>query len=142
MKHRMVTAALSLMGLYVALYLSLWKIGLMGPLVCGVGSCEVVQMSRFAYLFGIPVALFGVAGFLALLVVSLVGLRSAFVGKPGPTRLLVALSVGGAAFCLYLTYLEAFVLKAWCRWCILIAILVFSVFAAALLGLRERPSRT
>ncbi len=142
MKHRMVTAALSLMGLYVALYLSLWKIGLMGPLLCGGGSCEVVQMSRFANLFGIPDAFFGVAGFLALLVVSLVGLRPAFVGRPGPTRLLVALSGGGAAFCLYLTYLEAFVLKAWCRWCILIAILVFSVFAAALLGLRERPSRT
>ena len=142
MKHRMVTAALSLIGLYVALYLALWKIGLMGPLVCGVGSCEVVQMSRFAYLFGIPVAFFGVAGFLALLVVSLVGLRPAFVGKPGPTKLLVALSGGGAAFSLYLTYLEAFVLEAWCRWCILIAVLIFSVFTAALLGLRQRPSKT
>jgi len=138
MKHRMVIAALSLIGLYV----SLWKIGLMGPLVCGVGSCEVVQMSRFAYLFGIPVAFFGVAGFLALLVVSLVGLRPAFVGKQGPTRLLVALSGGAATFSLYLTYLEAFVLKAWCWLCILVAVLVFSVFATALLGLRERPSKT
>ena len=142
MKHRMVIAVLSLIGLYVALYLSLWKIGLMGPLVCGVGASEVVQMSRFAYLFGIPVAFFGVAGFLALLVVSLVGLQPAFVGKQGPTRLLVALSGGGATFSLYLTYLEAFVLKAWCRWCILVAVLVFSVFAIALLGLRERPSKT
>lgn len=142
MKHRMVIAALALMGLYVAIYLSLWKIGLVGPLVCGVGSCEVVQMSRFAYLLGIPVAFFGVVGFLALLIVSLVGLRPAFVGKPGPTRLLVALGGGGAAFCLYLTYLEAFVLKAWCRWCILIAVLVISIFATALLGLRERISKT
>ena len=83
-----------------------------------------------------------VAGFLALLVVSLVGLRPAFVGKPGPTKLLVALSGGGGAFSLYLTYLEAFVLKAWCRWCILIAVLVFSVFTTALLGLRERSSKT
>ena len=141
MKHRMVIAVLSVVGLYVALYLSLWKFGFVGPLMCGVGSCEVVQTSRFAYLFGIPVAVFGVAGYLALLIVALVGLRPRFVASTGATKWLVVLSGFGAAFSLYLTYLEAFVLQAWCRWCVVSAVLIFGVFAAALLGLRERTTK-
>jgi uncharacterized membrane protein len=140
MKHRMVIATLSLVGLFVALYLSLWKLGLMGPMLCGLGSCEVVQTSRYAYLFGIPVAFYGVVGYLAMLGVSVAGLQPRFVGTLGPTKLLVGLGGSGAAFCLYLTYIEAFVLHAWCRWCIVIAILTASILVTALVGLRERPS--
>ena len=138
----MVIAALSVIGLYVALYLSLWKFGLVGSLMCGVGLCEVVQTSRFAYLIGVPVAVFGVAGYLALLIVALVGLRPRFVASTGATKWLVVLSGFGVAFSLYLTYLEAFVLRAWCRWCVVSAVLIFGVFVAALLGLRERTTKT
>ena len=140
MKHHMVIATLSLIGLFVALYLALWKLGLMGPMVCGVGSCEVVQTSRYAYLFGIPVAFYGVVGYLAMLGVSLAGLQPRFAGTSGPTKLLVGLGASGTAFCLYLSYIEAFVLDAWCRWCIFIAILTGSILATALVGLRQRPS--
>jgi uncharacterized membrane protein len=142
MKHRMVIATLSLVGLFVALYLSLWKMGLMGSMVCGLGSCEVVQTSRYAYLLGIPVAFYGVVGYLAMLGVSIVGLQPKFLGSSGPTKLLVGLGGSGTAFCLYLTYIEAFVLEAWCRWCILIALLTTSILATALAGLRERPSES
>jgi len=140
MKHRMVIATLSLVGLFVALYLSLWKLGLMGPMVCGLGSCEVVQTSRYAYLFGIPVAFYGVGGYLAMLGVSLAGLQPRFSQSPGPTQLLAALGGAGTAFCAYLTYIEAFVLDAWCRWCILVALLTASILATAVVGLRRRPS--
>ena len=142
MKHRMVTAMLSMVGLFVAIYLSLWKIGLMGPMVCGTGSCEVVQTSEYAYLLGLPVAFYGVGGYLALVAVSLVGLQPRVASERGPTIALVILAGLGTAFAIYLTYLEAFVLQAWCRWCIVSALLITSVLGAALVGLKEQLRNT
>ena len=138
MKHRMVTAVLSLVGFFVALYLSLWKVGLMGRMVCGVGSCEVVQTSQYAYLLGMPVAFFGVGGYLALLIVSVAGLQPRFASERGVTKLLVTLGGLGTAFALYLTYVEAFVLRAWCQWCVVSALLIVGVLVASVVGLKEQ----
>src|SRR5688572_12230754 len=54
--HRMVAAVFSLVGFLLSLYLWLWKIGVMGPIACGSGSCEYVQTSSYAYVLGVPVA--------------------------------------------------------------------------------------
>ncbi|MEX2080102.1 MAG: vitamin K epoxide reductase family protein [Dehalococcoidia bacterium] len=135
MTHRMVAATLSLLGLLLSLYLWLWKIGLLGPLACGTGSCEFVQTSSYSDFLGLPVPLIGVGGYLSLLVVSLAGLQPRWAGQAGPTRLLVALAGGGVAFSAYLTYIEAAVLNAWCRWCVASAVVITAVFVTALVGL-------
>ena len=70
----MIAALISLAGVFVALYLMLYKLGYIGTLVCAVGSCEVVQTSKWATLLGVPVAGWGVAYYAATLVVALVGL--------------------------------------------------------------------
>lgn len=132
----MVVATLALIGLIVALYLWLWKIGAMGPLVCGTGECEVVQNSPWAVIAGLPVAFYGVVGYLALLVVSLVGLQPKWADRREPTALLVVLSVIGFAFTVYLTYLEAAVIRAWCRWCLVSAGIMTAIFVTSLVGLR------
>lgn len=124
MRHRQAIALLATVGFFVALYLWLYKIGVIGELKCGAGSCEFVQASRYAWLFGQPVALYGVVGYLVLLVVALVGLRPRFLGNPGPTRWLAALAGVGFAFTLYLTYLELFVIHAMCRWCVVSAAII------------------
>jgi hypothetical protein len=41
----MIVAMLSLAGIFVALYLLLYKLGLIGELSCSVGSCETVNTS-------------------------------------------------------------------------------------------------
>lgn len=133
----MVAAALALAGLFVSLYLWLWKIGLLGVLACGDGGCETVQLSAHADLAGVPVALYGVVGYAAMLGVSLVGLHGA-AGRRWPTDALLALSGGGVAFSAYLTYLEAAVIRAWCRWCVVSAVIVTAILIAALIGGRRR----
>jgi len=134
----MVAAVLSLAGFFVALYLSLWKAGIMGVLPCGEGSCETVQTSRYAYLAGVPVAVYGVVGYFALLVAALIGLQPRFVGKRRPTWWLVGFSSAGVLFTGYLSYLEAFVINAWCRWCLISAAIIVGVLLVSLAGLRER----
>jgi uncharacterized membrane protein len=51
----------------------------------------------------------------------------------------VVLSGLGVLFTGYLTYLEAFVIHAWCRWCLGSAAIIAAIFLAALAGLR-RPA--
>jgi uncharacterized membrane protein len=138
----MVGAALALVGLFVSLYLWLWKMGWLGVLACGDGGCETVQLSAYASLSGVPVALFGVVGYAAMLAVSLAGLHGRAAGQPWPTAALLALSGAGVLFSGYLTYLEAAVIHAWCRWCVASALIVLAIFVVALAGFRHKRWQT
>ena len=138
MRHRMAAAMLSMLGLLVSAYLLLYKLGIVGELACGSGgSCERVQASKWAVLFGIPIAAYGVGGYLALLVVALAGLEGRWAEHPGPTRLLVALSAIGVAFAAYLTFLEVAVIHDLCRWCVVSAVLITAILAVSVAGLRS-----
>lgn len=131
----MAAAVLSLIGFFVALYLWLWKLGVVGTLVCGTGACESVQTSPYAVFLGLPVAFYGVAGYLVLLVVSLLGVQPRWAEHRGPTLALAGLSGVGVAFTAYLTYLEVVVIHAWCRWCLVSAFLITAIFVASVAGL-------
>ncbi len=133
----MVIAALALIGFFVALYLWLWKLGVLGEMACGAGGCETVQLSEYAELLGQPVALYGVIGYLSIFAVSLVGLQPRWLSSKAPSVALLVLSAMGVAFTAYLTYLEAAVIQAWCRWCIVSAVIITAIALTALAGLRR-----
>jgi uncharacterized membrane protein len=126
---------LALIGFFIAAYLLLWKLGLFGELACSSGGCETVQTSEYSDFLGLPVALYGVVGFVAMLVVGLAGVQQRWLERREPTVFLLGLSGAGVAFSAYLTYLEANVIHAWCQWCIASAIIVSSIFAISLVGL-------
>ena len=134
----MVTATLSLIGFLLALYLWLWKIGVIGVLVCGTGTCERVQTSSYSQFLGVSVALIGVFGYLILLGISLLGLQPRWIQRPEPTRWLAVLAGIGVLFTVYLSYIEGFVLNAWCRWCLASAGIIVAIFIAALAGLKGK----
>jgi len=141
MKYRMWVALLSLVGLFVAAYLYLYKIGKIGTMACGTGGCETVQLSEWATFGGIEVSLIGVLGYVVLLAVAMVGLQPAFSANRSVTLLLVGMSGLGVVFAIYLTALELFVIHAICRWCVASAAIISLVFLAALLDLRVGHSR-
>jgi len=128
----MAIAVLSMAGLFVALYLLANKLGLTGPLVCGVGECATVQASEWSQIGPVPVSAFGVGGYVALLVVSLYGLQPVGMQSRAVSAILLAFSTVALAYSAWLTYLEAFVIHAWCQWCVISAILVTLIFLAAL----------
>lgn len=129
-------AGLSLAGLFVALYLYLYKIGKIGILACGTGGCETVQLSPQARFLGVEVSLIGVIGYSGLLILALLALQPHHSG-PGswPAKLLGYLAGGGVLFTAYLTYLELFVIGAICRWCVSSAAIILLIF---ILALRDR----
>lgn len=101
------------------------------PLVCGVSSCGVVNSSQYAYIIGIPISFYGI-GFYALCI--LLTLLKKY-------KLMFALSIWGVIFSAYLTYLEAFVLKAWCQWCIVSAWLAVCIFTLAFLNFSKNSRK-
>jgi uncharacterized membrane protein len=138
-RRRQAIVLLALVGLLVATYLWLYKIGVIGTMQCGTGECEFVQASRYADLFGIPVALIGVAGYAVLLALGLAGLQPAFASDRRVTVLLAALASAGLVFTLYLTAIELFVLRATCRWCVASAAIITAIWALSVAGLRRAP---
>ena len=139
MKYRMTAALLSLLGVFVAAYLYLYKTGRIGTIVCGTGGCETVQLSEWSRFMGVDVALIGIVGFIAMLGVALTGLQPAHAGRRWPGTLLLLLSGGALLFSAYLTYLELFVIHAICRWCVGSAVIITLIFVLALLDLRRSP---
>ena len=133
----MIAALIALAGVFVALYLTLYKLGYIGTLACGVGSCETVQTSRWATLLGAPVAVWGVGYYLGVLALTLVGLRGDLVDSRPLARVLVAVTATGVLFSLWLTYLELWVIHAICMWCVVSALLALALFVACLLDLRD-----
>ena len=133
--------ALSLLGLFDSSYLWWVYASPSRPMVCLGTGCDVVRASPFAYPAGIPMPVFGVVMYLTLaLLVFAEPLLSASLARWG--RYAVAgISGLGFLFSLYLTGVEAFVLHAWCAWCVVSAIAVTLIFALALLDiLRPEPS--
>lgn len=138
MRHRQAIALLALVGLFVALYLWLHALGFGGTIKCGAsGGCETVQTSRWAVFLGLPVALYGVVGYLAVLIVALVALRPAALAQPSWNRLLLLLATIGVIFTAYLTYVELFLIHAICRWCVGSAMIITLIWIVALAALRR-----
>jgi len=138
MIFRMGAAMMSLLGLFVSAYLYLYKIGRIGTLACGSGSCEAVQLSPWSRFAGVEVSLIGVLGYAGLLAVGLLALQPRLAERRWPAFLLTALAAIGVLFTGYLTYLELFVIHAICRWCVGSAAIIVGILIAGLLDLRQR----
>ena len=138
MRLRQAIALLALVGFCIALYLWLYKIGIIGRLQCGSGSCEYVQTSPYGRLFGVPVAFYGVVGYAVIFAVAIAGLQPALLEQRWPARTLALLSIGGFLFTLYLTGIELFVLHAICRWCVGSAVVMTAITAVAVAGAARR----
>ena len=142
MLNRMGLALLALVGVLISAYMSAYKFGLLGTILCGTGGCETVQNSPWAVFMGVPVPLIGLVGYGGLLVLSLAGIQPRFEDDRRIAALLLIGATIGLAFSAYLTWLEFAVIHAWCRWCIISAVLATLIFLLALpeLARLRRPA--
>jgi vitamin-K-epoxide reductase (warfarin-sensitive) len=83
---------------------------------CNIGesfNCDLVNRSVYSTVLGVPVALIGILGYLLIL-----GLATLYREKAETPVTLLIVSAGGLGLSLYLTYIEAHVLGAWCILCL------------------------
>ncbi len=137
MTRRRAIAVISLVGIFLATYLTLYKLGYIEALACGTGSCEVVQASRWSTLFGQPVALWGLGFYLAMFAVSVAGSFGQLEGSRRVALALVVMSGGGVLFSGFLTFVEIAWLHAICRYCVVSACLVLVLFLISVLDLKR-----
>ena len=105
--------------------------------MCGIGDCEAVQSSPYSYLGPIPISGIGAVGYALLLVLAFLGLQPRFARSKVVSLLLLGGAFVGVAFSAYLTYLEAFVIHAWCQWCVGSAVIITVIFILLLPEIRK-----
>jgi uncharacterized membrane protein len=116
---RITMIVLTAIGLGVASYLTVIHYAGIKPL-CGRngGGCEIVQTSEYSKLAGVPVALIGLLGYIAIL-------GSLLARESETTRFAtVGFTVVGFGFSAYLTYRELFSIHHICEWCVSSAVIV------------------
>ena len=133
----MIVGLLALVGVFVSIYLTLYKLGYIGALNCAVGSCETVNTSRWATFLGLPVAAWGLGFYLVVFAVSMLAIHERYEDSRALSLVLTGLTGWGVLFSGWLTYLELFVIDAICIWCVTSAIIVLVMFAVCLADLRE-----
>lgn len=123
-------------GLALSAYLA-WVKYSGAEVVCAGGgavNCEVVQNSVWSRVAGIDVALLGCLAWLVMGGLLLLEARGGLVREHGPL-LVFGLSLFGFLFSLWLIYVQAGILGAWCLWCLgheLVMTLMFLASAARL----------
>ncbi len=141
---RRVSIALSIVGLVDSSYLAWLKFAHQeSRCIAGLGDCFSVNTSRYSTLNGIPVAVFGMVGYLVILALLFLESRKGFwetnagIAEFGATLF-------GVLFSAYLTYLEIAVIHAICPFCVLSAIsmlilFILSIVRLALPGREAQP---
>ena len=142
MNRRMLTTLVALVGFFVALYLALYKTGIIGTVACGSGGCETVQTSRWSEFLGLPVAAWGVAFYALVFALAFLGTLERWADSQRLATIMLVLTGWGVVFSGWLTYLELFVIHAICRWCVVSAVIAVVLFILAALDWRSTKSLT
>lgn len=122
---------LSIIGIILASYLFYSYLTRPAFQPCYINSsinCDAVIKGPLSTVFGIPVSLIGLAGYITIFLSSVVKNK----------KLLLTMSAFGLLFCLSLTYQEIFVLKVICPVCVTCQIVMLLVF---ILGIRLNLKR-
>jgi uncharacterized membrane protein len=115
-------AAVALTGAGLACYLTYVHYRPDALICTGTGGCETVQESSYADIAGIPVALLGLFAYLAVL-----GLVA--WDRELARTLAATLALGAVGFAVYLVSVQAFVIDAWCVWCLVNDLVIVPLLA-------------
>ena len=142
--------ALAFVGLGVAGYLTYVETQMVQAACGPVGDCNAVQTSSYARLFGVlPLGVLGLIGYAAILVGwTWNRLRHDRLSQLAPTAVF-GMALFGTLFSIYLTYVELFILRAVCIWCVMSAVvmtllLLFSLdpMLRSLMGMPDAEEET
>ena len=129
---RLVVAAVALAGAGVAGYLTYVHYRPAALVCTGGGGCETVQESSYADIAGIPVALLGLLVYLAVL--GLVTWDTELA-----RTLAATIALGAVGFAVYLVSVQAFVIDAWCVWCLVNDLVIVPLLAVSTVLRVVRP---
>ena len=118
--------------------MTIYKVTSNDAMCLGSGDCSTVNASRYAEVYGIPVAVIGIAGYFAILLSHWYEQRDKFFEKNGPL-LIFGLALTGFLFTLYLIYVELVFLHAFCPFCLTSQVAMTLIFTISIIRLIRQP---
>lgn len=129
---------LIVLGILVSGYLSYVQLTAQ-PMVCAEDAgfnCDVVQNSVYARVGGVPIAYLGLATYLVLGALILLENRLAILREYGHL-MVFAVTLFAFVYSMYLVYVQAFVLEAFCQWCLMHELIITVLVVLVTLRLRR-----
>lgn len=134
--------ALTVIGLLVSVYMTIYKITSNDSMCIGSGACKTVNESRYSEVtiggMRVPVAVLGMLGYATILGVLLLERRVNFLQQNG-SLVFFGLSLMGFLFTLYLVYVEIALLKAFCPFCVTSQIAMTLIFILSVIRVVRQP---
>lgn len=107
-------------------------------LICPTGSdCNVVITSRYSKFLGVPLEYLGIAYFSLVFVTYAVRIIFPYFLPTSFQIVLLIITISAVTFSLYLLFIQAFLLRQWCIWCILTAMFSITIFLFSLIWLER-----
>jgi uncharacterized membrane protein len=135
---RQVTIGLTVLGLLVSIYMTIYKVTNNESMCIGSGGCSIVNASRYSEVNGIPVAVVGVLGYLSILTIFYLETKPGFFQENGD-MLLFGITLVGFLFTVWLVYVEIALIKAYCPFCITSQIAMTLIFILTVLRVIKQP---
>jgi uncharacterized membrane protein len=132
-----VSVGLVVLGLAVSIYMTIYKVTSNNAMCLGSGDCSTVNASRYSEVYGIPVAVFGVLGYLAILVTHYFENSNQFFKQNG-SLIIFGMALTGFLFTLWLVYVEVALLKALCPFCVTSQAAMTVIFLIAVMRLARQ----
>lgn len=132
-----IVALLALAGFFLATYIRSTK-NKVTPLVCPLeGSCEEVIFSKYSTILGVPIENVGMAYYFLTATAYILSILFPPMMPSWIPYLILIASACAFIFSMYLTAVQAVLLKHWCTWCLMSAGLCTLIFILALLVLNR-----
>lgn len=127
---------IGLIGVANGIYLSVLKLTNNSSMcIKGLGDCWTVNTSKYSEIFGIPISILGTLAYLTLLVLVLLENKGGEFWKANAIYFFFGVTLVGAGYSAYLTYLEADIIRAWCPFCVASALGMWALFITTIVRL-------
>ena len=135
---KQVIIVLTVLGLLVSIYMTIYKVTNNESMCIGSGGCSIVNASGYSEVRGIPVAVFGVIGYLSILALFYLERKPGFFQTNG-SMLQFTVTLTGFLFTVWLIYVEVALLDAYCPFCITSQVAMTLIFILTVIRVIKQP---
>ena len=132
------SVAFVVLGLLVSIYMTVYKFSGNDNMCLGSGDCHTVNASKYSEVNGIPVAVFGIMGYLAILATLYFENKNPFFRQNG-TLMIFGMALTGFLFTVWLIYVELVLIRAICPFCVTSQVSMTIIFILAVTRLIRQP---
>ncbi|SRR5258706_247813 len=135
---KQVTIALTVLGLLVSIYMTIFKLTNNENMCIGSHGCSIVNASGYSSIHGIPVAVVGILGYLSILAVFYLERKPGFFQTNG-SMVQFTLTLTGFLFTVWLVFVEVALIRAYCPFCITSQISMTLIFILTVIRVIQQP---